>query len=654
MARTFLASATAIRTTLGVSCLVALLVGCSAGTGDDPTSEAELRRTKSDDKKTDIKKPGAPDLSQAQPGSGFGSGSDSPFGTAAAAGQIPVTLRPTEVVTAGQSKVVTFGVPFPRGVVVDPTMIRVKKANAEIPAFVEIASPWRSATNAAIDGKSIRVAKVQINYTFTSASAAGEQITVEWGAKRTANIAIKVPTRSGWHKVTSGTFASTDNVEEPDVYATMPKTWLTATGITLPTRAIEDAVPERRMDPTQALSQTPNNYTRLDFAMNNFFFTTINQDDSRVTAADNLMNYRADYEPWLYDKAGTYFQGYIRSGFFTHLREAVRAADFYKKHIYTPTTPGIKKAVIGMFDLKVDKDEDYPGGNGAMYSYAEPLAYTYWLTGDDTAMEALPWIADAQTQSEDTRWSAGAGAWTERHTAFALLANTIAYEVTGQDRYKRSMLKAVDDFVWHQDGAGGQIPAHVDGGLFHTAEQHGDGDGWVASPWMSALTMNAMARTYMMTEDTRIARFAVRLANFQMAASRIRPPSGVLYETTQSLRTPDYITMSNGEGSELVEDDIEHALDVGASIAWGAYFAEKMGQSATQLKKAADELFTSYSVGVDYFTRPNAPAEGKTAYRISPPRKYGWQYHNTGSFRWLMDPAARATGGAGTGSTNTP
>jgi len=98
-------------------------------------------------------------------------------------GTIQVKLYPTEGVATGVATRVTFGVPFTRGSVTpaDVAKIRVLKSGVEIPAYVQNVAPWRHVTNPAIDGQSVRVARIQINYTFATAYPGSETITVEWG-----------------------------------------------------------------------------------------------------------------------------------------------------------------------------------------------------------------------------------------------------------------------------------------------------------------------------------------------------------------------------------------------------------------------------------------------------------------------------------------
>ena len=142
-------------------------------------------------------------------------------------GSVNVQLVPLANVAAGTQEIVTFGVPFTRGSVSQPQLaqVRVLKNGVEIPAFVEQLTPWRSIDNPSVDGQSVRVARIQVPYTFASLNP--ETITVQWGGvARTLNRPTLQDPRIEWHTVTSGTFVAADNVEEPDVLPVLPKAYL--------------------------------------------------------------------------------------------------------------------------------------------------------------------------------------------------------------------------------------------------------------------------------------------------------------------------------------------------------------------------------------------------------------------------------------------
>src|SRR5262249_12365622 len=153
-------------------------------------------------------------------------------------------------VTAGAQEVVTFGVPFTRGSVSQSQLARVRvlKNGTEIPAFVEQLTPWRSIDDAGIDGQSVRVARIQIPFTFTTLTP--ESVTVQWGGPaRTLNRATMQDPRLEWHTVTGGSFAAADNVEEPDVLPVLPKDYLAKGMLDARTQPTAGGVAETRDDP---------------------------------------------------------------------------------------------------------------------------------------------------------------------------------------------------------------------------------------------------------------------------------------------------------------------------------------------------------------------------------------------------------------------
>ncbi len=561
------------------------------------------------------------------------------FAPAVPSGSLVVRLHPTEAVPIGSPRVVTFGVPFPRGSVTPAALgnLRVLAGGVEIPAFVEALTPWRHATNPTHDGASVRVARIQVQRSFAAAYPAFETITVEWGgAARTLNRTFVEP-RSAWHLVTSGSFVAADGVWEPDVYALLPSSWLTRGAISARRWSpLDSDVAPTRDDPDDMdeVATWPG-LSEMDHALKNNFFSVINEDDPLVTPA-NQCPYKSDAaavrgEPWLYDRAATMFDLYLRGGSFKALREAARHAEYYRLKLYPPGT--VPANAVGIFRLKAPDPGAITGANDAMYSYAECLADLHWLTGDDLARAAIPWVVQAQeTHTESTRWSEGLNGWTERHTAFRLLANTIAYEVFGSTNYRDRLLSQSGDFRWHQDGAGGKLPGdRLDGALYHYGDQHGDGtgDALVASSWMSALTADAMTRAYAFTEDPAIAQFIRRLAVWEKEALQFSDDP--LYAEDGPIWHGAYMVAIDGspdptDGYEVAE----HSLSIAATIAWGDYFARLAGAPDPELAEAVARLYATYDLSVNYWVRPAGPASGLPAFRVSPWRKWAWE-HRTGS-----------------------
>jgi hypothetical protein len=569
-------------------------------------------------------------------------------------GSLTVRLYPMENVTAGSSRLVTFGVPFTRGSITTAGLakLRVLKGAVEVPAYVEALTPWRHATNPAHDGTSVRVARVQIQYSFTTLYPGFETITVEWGVTdRTQSLPSLQNPRTGWHTVTSGTFVAADGVQEPDVFAVFPKTHLTK-GSLRPMRMspFDDSVVEARDNPAvmDATEHWPGQ-VELDHAHKNNFYTHINEDSPGLPAGV-LCPYKdpaSAGEPWLFDRASNMFVLYMRSGYLKPLREAVRAAEFYRLKLYPPgTTPA---SAVGCFSLKNPSPGGYIGSNGTMYVYGESLAYLHWLTGDPQAAAALPWTVSCHEANGDgaIQWSPGAGSWTERHNAIRLGTNTVYWEVTGDSAARTRIQTMAGHFIWHQDGAGGQIPANrLDGALYHYGSQHGDGtaNALVASSWMSVLLNDSMVRLYAFTEDPAIARFVKRLGQWQKAALTFGPDHQ--YDNAPGdLWYPRYMVALDGTPDPADGDPVdEHSLEVAVNIAWGDYFGRLLGEPDATLTPRTADLYLTYDYGVNFWTRPAAPPVN-TAFRISPWRKWNWEHRPAGHLSWLMAQNKRALKG---------
>ena len=561
-------------------------------------------------------------------------------------GSVQVRLYPTENVQAGVSTLVTFGIPFTRGSLTasDLSTVRVFNGAQEVPAYVEQLTPWRHLVSEDLDGSSIRIVRVQIEHTFSTEFPGHEKITVDWGiTNRTASRPSLEPVRSAWHLVTAGSFDSSDDIYEPDVYAVLPKEVLTRGVLSSKRMApFADSVSEEREDPNEIESvENWQGYEKLDHIFHNQLFTHVNEDDPAVTD-EYSCPYKTSNEPWLYDRASTMYMHYFRSGFLKPLREAVRASQFYSSQLYPPETD--PDVAVGIFRLKVPNPSGFIGGNGAMYSYNQCLAYTYWLLGDDSMLDPIKWVVKAhEVHCEPTRWSPTLNTWTERHTAFRLLANAIAYEVTGETNYKDNIVSQSEDFIWHQNGADGQVPIdRIDGGLYHYGRQHGDGiaNSFIASPWMSVLTLESMLRVYGLGQKAEVANFIRRLGTFLQASCR----SDIYhyYENSANipLLYPDYLTNYNGTVNILEEhrgSSVEHSLEVATGIGWAWYFSELLNIPDSSLKSTADELYDTYEISSAFWLRPNGPVFERPAYRISPWRKYSWEHLPAGGLAWAME-----------------
>lgn len=514
-------------------------------------------------------------------------------------GSIQVKLVPTEAVSPGTATLVTFGFPFPRGsvTVAGLSKVRILKNGSEISAYVNQLTPWRHIYNTNIDGQSVRVARIQISYTFSSTNP--ENITVEWGLNdRTKNISSLTSVRNGWHKVTSGTFRnppSGHSVYEPNIYAVLPKAYMCLGLLREPMKPMDNVVGEVQDSGEDMQNYNFTGYQKYDFMSKNLFYTY---------AQNNFANMYTATEPWLYDRSASMFVLYFRSGFFTALREAVRNGVFYSTYIED-----------GRWTPLVDDDK---------YQYPECLAYIHWITGDDEIVSQIVDMANSMTTRTAYTTSGG---FTERHPAYKLLGNLLAYEVSGNTTVKNKAKTIIQDFLNWQNGAGGVIPTpRIDGGLWHKGNQHdsyceeitnGPCEQFLASPWMSVLLTDAMVRAYSQTEDANVANFLKRFGNFLKESST----------WTGGYRYASYLFGINGVIVNRQNDNMEHAVETCALAAWSYYFSKLTGTPDASLEQLATNLYDTFEYRVD----TQLPD-----YDVSPPRKYGWQYRTSGGFSWAL------------------
>jgi hypothetical protein len=77
-------------------------------------------------------------------------------------------------------------------------------------------------------------------------------------------------------------------------------------------------------------------------------------------------------------------------------------------------------------------------------------------------------------------------------------------------------------------------------------------------------------------------------------------------------------------------------MEIATTAAWAAYFSSQQGMKDASLIELTDRLFDSYTACVKHWITPDGPLKGSPAFRVTPWRKYGWEYRPSGSFTWLM------------------
>src|SRR5262245_32625113 len=126
-------------------------------------------------------------------------------------------------------------------------------------------------------------------------------------------------------------------------------------------------------------TRTFTGYQEFDYSQKNFFYTLINQNPG-IT-----IDYKTQAEPWLYDRSSGMYELYMRSGFATALREAIRSTDCYVDHLDWN----------GFFTLKPGDPKN---------AYTAPLADTSWLLADKRMLAPISTVVNAYSGTA-THWT---------------------------------------------------------------------------------------------------------------------------------------------------------------------------------------------------------------------------------------------------------
>jgi hypothetical protein len=529
----------------------------------------------------------------------------------------------------GDEVVVSFGLPLPPGVLTDPARVRVMgPGGAEVPRYVKTLGDWRRVPPARLlcaglpppRQPGVRSALVQLSHSFTDTNPV--ILTIEVGGHAAKRVRDKpVPVRSTWRLVKEGSFSEKHKVHEPKVYVLLPPRWLACSNLT-------------------TLSSIAGEHGFLnasDAGQVNYFYTTFNDPraNPKGIRAKDRIDYLGENEPWLYDRAQTYYNGYFRTGSLDFLREAHRAAQYYISLLYTSADcEGLTGAYgcSGHFRL-LSKDPRKPYKD-SKYSYNESLATLYWLTGDPRPLKHLADVTQATKRNVPLTFEINnMKVWfTERHWANALLAPLFEYEVSGDKALAEYVTKGVDALFRSQQNPfppGSKNP--VNGCWNHNWEQTGKVG---ICPWKMSLLAHALLRVYHTLGDKRIPRVLVDAARCVVDRA--------LYFPKETKRwTPRNEATSHGAQKSLDGDpwsDAEHAIDIAYVTALGAYFTKDSAQRkrwtdlTRKLIKTHEKMLSNW----DYNTKHGWPGNKRPRFRLSPPRKYNWWYKNAGAIGWLI------------------
>lgn len=482
------------------------------------------------------------------------------FITLPSTGTVDVTLHPAAQAVGG-AQTIFFAIPFPKNAVSNANQIRVlDAAGVEIPSQVSVINSWRSLT-APATALSIRSVQIIIQRTFANTNS--QVVRVQYGQARTQNLSGSYDIASTWQSISNGPNPSEfpSSVMEPKIYATLPASWMSS------------ALLQTRTTPANSI------------ATYNWF------DNSFLTHSSAAFTYNTS-EPWLYDRAQTYFIAYFRTGDVTRLRRAHRSAQYYKSQIQSN----------GDFALKA---------GDAKYVYGSSMSYDLMLTGD---LSLIP-VIERTTQPHSgwpTNFSASTGFWTERNSAYALLAALAAFDVTGNANYATRARNLFADYFRMQQTPGNGWPKI--GCTLHTRNQHDpeeDIPDVMCSPWMGALLAEAVWKYYLFSLDNNA---LIYLADFARYISQY----GLVTEGGR--RLPYYAASHLGNTDD---GDIEHACDVLGAMTKGYWAMRMLSQSSTNVQSDMNALVSSCQANL-------------SSSSLSPPRKYSWWFGTNSDFAWFL------------------
>jgi hypothetical protein len=519
---------------------------------------------------------------------------DALFVTVQSPGSVAVTLHPGSQVVLGQATKVAFGVPFPRGLVTSTDTLRVKNgAGNEIASAVQELTRWR--TIAPGGAESIRAALFYVEVTFQDRTP--QIVRVEFGNQRMQTLAGAQPAVTTlWTSIANeapaNEYPAADDVREPIVYATLPADWLSL------------ALLRTRTTPVGQSS----GLAWWDEALVNFGKTAVN-DVAATVLAENRIDLLTE-EPWLYDRALSLFNVYIRTGDVYWLKRAHRAAQWYAKNV----------AASGIFTYS-SYDADLK------YSYGLSPLVDHILTGDASLRAPIERVAQAGVNEWSTSYSANTGFWTERHHAYALLAALSAFEITG-DRAHAQRATALVNLILTMSQNAAQCP-------LHTVEQHEGDEGDVrqmCSPWMTALLAEAMLRYYILSEDAAVLTWLSGIADYLIQYALY--DGGIEHPELAGKIMPWYLAGPAGR----VEDgagwgDMEHACDVAGLAAKAVWAKKRLGANYVAAEDAANDLIATCEYVLDYWHR-STPTLAE--YRLTPPRKFSWWFGSSSDLAWML------------------
>lgn len=577
---------------------------------------------------------GLPDAGSPDAGTDPDAGTTDPTDPPKSDSQTKVTVRSINGDIGEQ--VVSFGLPLPPGTLLNASNIRVRDSEGDYyPVYTESLGPWRQTPpkkflcGEAPADPGLRSVLIQFPVDTANLSEDffiefGEPSGVDMFGENFGFVTDKTPIKDTWQITGSFLYTQADEIYQPKLLVERDLNWLACANVT----------------PLMGLSGNAPEMQYLDEAQKNFFYSYINDfrnhytdlPNSRpVTEEGDMVDLdRSSNNAWLYDRATTMYNVYMRTGRLDMLSAAHRAAYDYRKRLWSPercAAVGAEDTCVGFFDVK---NPSMPISWGdTKYSYAETMALAYWFTGWRGYKDAVAWVYDAWTVSSPamggTDITRPGRFYTERHSAYNFLGVVYYYELFGDQEALDILTQGVDVFRTIQTtptSEGKVVPCFV-----HDWENEGEG----FSPWMTSLMSHSLLKVYHTTGMARVPTMLTDVAQCEVDWALTWAE-----DNGEQWRIPFYGAAAVGEPRDYdgwYEKQREHALDVAHAIALGAAFSNDPAQRSLFVEEVNNLLDTEELVLNDW-TRNT---DGRPKYRLAPIRKYAWLFKNsTHSISWLF------------------
>jgi hypothetical protein len=495
----------------------------------------------------------------------------------------------------GRSVEVTFGIPFPPGMLRDAQRVHIVDEHGTIlPAHVTPSLHWYTGN------PSIRAVRVQMHV----------ELDGDTRSLRFVLGPIDTHTRAAGWPYADGLVDGPDGVRVPGVLVTLASQWMAASLIAGP----------------QYPSVKPTNYDRYVAAQFRW---------ARALPRD-------EGSAWLFDRPTTLFQAYVRTGRLDYLAAATESYRFYMSHLRRSGAPGWPLCGGGWSLGKVNVCDP-------KYVYIEPILLALGLTGDDSEHDdAL--IGRMVGEWDKGGWNFPAGPYasvkqrfTEREAGLGLLAIVSAYEITGDKRYFKDINDRIGWLYQHQknnpDGLGDDGSWRNSWDMHEGNEYNAATDVLGSSPWMTENIIDALWHAWLVTGDARIptmitafGRYMERHGWIDVQAMKstgtdwrdpCSGPDGQIswYWSSAHADRKQLVAIENSDGWYSDYHNVELMLPVAAA----RYFETDPSQQQA-LDRRLKLLSASYST--------------RCAENSSTQRRFNWNNRGTGVVQWFLQQPA--------------